>query len=168
MNIPKIKILFVCTINKMRSATAEVIYKNDERFEVKSAGTDSTANTILSIDLLNWADSIVVMEKEHRNFLDAALGSRRSATHRPSRVTAPARRAGADRCAGAQARAQRRTRHPPMNRCPEPSRASSPRSRPTPWDRAVDASGTRSGCRARRPGSARGARPAARCSASPC
>jgi len=53
----------------MRSATAHKIFENDERFEVKSAGTDQSANTPLSIDLLNWADSIIVMEKHHRNFI---------------------------------------------------------------------------------------------------
>jgi len=53
----------------MRSATAHKIYENDPRFEVKSAGTDETANTVLSAELLNWADSIVVMEKHHRNFI---------------------------------------------------------------------------------------------------
>lgn len=63
----RVKILFVCTVNRMRSATAHKIYEGDKRFEVKSAGTDSTANTVISIDLLEWADSIIVMEKHHRN-----------------------------------------------------------------------------------------------------
>jgi predicted protein tyrosine phosphatase len=65
----KINLLFVCTINKMRSATAHEIYKDDHRFEVKSAGTSNTANTVLSKELLDWANSIVVMEKNHRNFI---------------------------------------------------------------------------------------------------
>jgi predicted protein tyrosine phosphatase len=65
----KIKILFVCTVNRMRSATAHKIYDSDERFEVKSAGTDNSANTVISNELLTWADSIVVMEKHHRNFI---------------------------------------------------------------------------------------------------
>lgn len=51
----------------MRSATAHEIYKNDERFEVKSAGTDESANVVISRELLEWADSIVVMEKHHHN-----------------------------------------------------------------------------------------------------
>jgi predicted protein tyrosine phosphatase len=53
----------------MRSATAHKIYDGDERFEVKSAGTDNSANTVISNELLTWADSIVVMEKHHRNFI---------------------------------------------------------------------------------------------------
>ncbi len=51
----------------MRSITAQEIYKNDSRFEVKSAGTDSGAATVLTKDLLEWADSVLVMEKHHRN-----------------------------------------------------------------------------------------------------
>ena len=51
----------------MRSATAYEIYKNDQRFEVDSAGTDRTANVVLEEWHLEWADAIVVMEKQHRN-----------------------------------------------------------------------------------------------------
>lgn len=53
----------------MRSATAHQIYQDDNRFEVKSAGTDDSASTVLSPELLTWADRIIVMEKHHRNFI---------------------------------------------------------------------------------------------------
>ncbi|MCX2476128.1 protein tyrosine phosphatase [Pedobacter sp. MC2016-05] len=69
MPAEKIKILFVCTINRMRSATAHKIYERGDRFEVKSAGTDTSASVVISSDLLVWADSIVVMERHHRNFI---------------------------------------------------------------------------------------------------
>ena len=69
MTIYKIKLLFVCTLNRMRSATAHKIYEVDNRFEVQSAGTDKTASTVLTADILNWADSIIVMEKYHRNYI---------------------------------------------------------------------------------------------------
>ena len=68
-NDAKLKLLFVCTVNRMRSATANKIYEGDDRFEVKSAGTDKTANTVLTEEILNWADSIVVMENHHRNHI---------------------------------------------------------------------------------------------------
>ncbi len=51
----------------MRSATANVIYDADERFLVKSAGTKPTAKIVLNRELLDWADTIVVMERHHRN-----------------------------------------------------------------------------------------------------
>ena len=63
----KQKILFVCTVNRMRSATAHKIFESDPRFEIKSAGTDEAAAVRLSNELLDWADAIVVMEKHHRN-----------------------------------------------------------------------------------------------------
>ncbi len=65
----KLKLLFVCTVNRMRSATVHKIYENDDRFEVKSEGTDKTANTVLTNEILSWADSIIVMEKYHRNHI---------------------------------------------------------------------------------------------------
>ncbi len=39
----------------------------DDRFEILSAGTDKNANTVLTPELLNWADTVIVMEKHHRN-----------------------------------------------------------------------------------------------------
>jgi len=62
-------ILFVCTANRMRSRTAEDLYKDDRRFKVQSAGTSSFADSILTGEMLQWADLIVVMEKRHRDFI---------------------------------------------------------------------------------------------------
>lgn len=53
----------------MRSATAHKIFEADTRFEVNSAGTDNSANTVLTKELLTWADTTIVMEKHHRNFI---------------------------------------------------------------------------------------------------
>ena len=63
----KRRILFVCTVNRMRSATAHKIYEDDPRFDVDSAGTDRNAAVPLEEWHLEWADAIVVMEKHHRN-----------------------------------------------------------------------------------------------------
>jgi predicted protein tyrosine phosphatase len=64
-----INLLFVCTVNRMRSATAHKIFETDLRFKVKSAGTDKSASTVITSELLLWADAIVVMEKSHRDFI---------------------------------------------------------------------------------------------------
>ncbi|MBN8688224.1 MAG: hypothetical protein J0M10_14455 [Chitinophagales bacterium] len=66
MSKTKLKILFVCTINRMRSITAETIFSDDERFETRSAGTDKSASICLDETLLDWADTVLVMEKHHR------------------------------------------------------------------------------------------------------
>ena len=60
-----IRILFVCTANRMRSRTAEELYRGDSRFSVKSAGTSIFAQVIINENLVDWADHIVVMERHH-------------------------------------------------------------------------------------------------------
>ena len=61
------RILFVCSNNRDRSKTAEDLYKNDLRFEVKSAGVDVSAEEQVTRELVNWADVIIVMnDKEDR------------------------------------------------------------------------------------------------------
>jgi predicted protein tyrosine phosphatase len=65
----KVKILFVCTYNKMRSRTAEELYKHDRRFQVKSAGVDEDAGTQVDLELLTWADYIMVMEEFHLRWI---------------------------------------------------------------------------------------------------
>ena len=63
------KILFICTVNRLRSRTADTIFSQYEDLEVKSAGTDKSATVHVSRELLEWADLIVVMEKKHRNWI---------------------------------------------------------------------------------------------------
>ncbi len=61
-------ILFVCTGNVDRSRTAEDLYGDDPRYEVRSAGTAPFAATPLSRELLQWADRIFVMcERKERH-----------------------------------------------------------------------------------------------------
>lgn len=61
------RILFVCSQNKLRSPTAEQIFCEVPGFEVLSAGTNNSAAVPLSVDLVEWADRIFVMEKAHKN-----------------------------------------------------------------------------------------------------
>jgi len=61
------KILFVCSQNKLRSPTAEQIFKNYPGVEVSSAGLDHDAIIRLSSELIEWADIIFVMEWSHQN-----------------------------------------------------------------------------------------------------
>lgn len=62
-------ILIVCARNKKRSRTAEYIFKNDDRFNVRSAGLSPKSNRKLTENDLHWADAILVMEKVHRSQL---------------------------------------------------------------------------------------------------
>lgn len=59
-------ILVVCGRNKKRSRTAEYIFKNDNRFNVRSAGLSTKSDRKISENDLNWADLVFVMETGHR------------------------------------------------------------------------------------------------------
>jgi predicted protein tyrosine phosphatase len=56
-------------MNKQRSVTAERLYRNDARLEVRSAGVRSDANRRVSEEDLRWADIVFAMEREHKQWL---------------------------------------------------------------------------------------------------
>ena len=56
-------------MNKQRSVTAEQLYRNDARLEVRSAGVRSDANRRVSDSDLQWADVVFCMEREHKVWL---------------------------------------------------------------------------------------------------
>jgi protein-tyrosine phosphatase len=64
-----VNILFVCSRNKWRSATAESIYKNNQEHIVRSGGTSPSAVVRVSAKNIFWADLIFVMEKKHKQIL---------------------------------------------------------------------------------------------------
>jgi predicted protein tyrosine phosphatase len=59
-------ILVVCGRNKRRSRTAEHIFKNDMRFNIRSVGLSPQSNRKLSEKDLDWADLVLVMESGQR------------------------------------------------------------------------------------------------------
>ena len=69
---PREHILFVCTANVDRSRTAEDLYGDDDRYEVRSAGVAPFATVPLTRELLLWADRIFVMnegEDQHQTVI---------------------------------------------------------------------------------------------------
>ena len=66
-------------MNIQRSATAEKIYRNDARLNVRSAGVNSGAKRRVSESDLRWADVVFVMEREHKEW----IVSRFKHLHRP-------------------------------------------------------------------------------------
>ncbi len=76
-----VKVLFICSQNRMRSPTAERLLQGEPGYIVRSAGIDPNARTRVSKELIAWADLIFVMEKWHRLILEedfsAALKGKR-------------------------------------------------------------------------------------------
>jgi predicted protein tyrosine phosphatase len=59
-------ILVVCSRNKRRSRTAEYIFKNDMRFDIRSVGLSPKSERQLREEDLIWADLIFVMEQKQK------------------------------------------------------------------------------------------------------
>jgi predicted protein tyrosine phosphatase len=73
--------LFICSRNRLRSPTAEVIFATWPGVETDSAGLAPDAETVLSTEQLAWAEIIFVMERAHksklsRNFKDSLKGKK--------------------------------------------------------------------------------------------
>ena len=68
MNSPnKPNILVVCGKNKKRSRTAEYIFKNDVRFNIRSVGVSLKSERKISENDLNWANLVLVMEPDQKS-----------------------------------------------------------------------------------------------------
>ena len=68
------RILFVCSKNKLRSPTAEAIFADYPGLEVISAGLNADSETPLSPDLVAWAEKIFVMERVHKTKIQQRFG----------------------------------------------------------------------------------------------
>lgn len=63
------RILFVCYGNRRRSATAERVFCKCADLDVRSAGIGLEALVRINERMLDWADSVFVMEEGHRREL---------------------------------------------------------------------------------------------------
>jgi len=63
----KLNLLFVCSRNQWRSPTAEKVWRNHSKLNVRSAGTSPKAKKTINQKDVQWADIIFVMEKKHKN-----------------------------------------------------------------------------------------------------
>lgn len=68
------RVLFVCGKNRLRSPTAEHVFADWKGLETSSAGINRDADSPVTPELLNWADTILVMESSHRTKLAAQFG----------------------------------------------------------------------------------------------
>jgi predicted protein tyrosine phosphatase len=72
----KTRVLFVCRQNKVRSLTAEHLYRVRPDLEVRSAGTVTFAKNQLSEELLAWADSIFVFDESQLEAMEQRFEKR--------------------------------------------------------------------------------------------
>ncbi len=69
-----LNLLFVCGKNQWRSPTGEAIYRDDQRFEARSAGLSKTAKRRLTLKNLQWAHLVFVMEEEQKGKIAKLYG----------------------------------------------------------------------------------------------
>ncbi len=62
-------ILFICSRNKLRSPTGEAVFANSSDMEVRSAGISNDAQVPVSVEDVEWADVIFVMEQSQKSKL---------------------------------------------------------------------------------------------------
>lgn len=62
-------VLFVCSRNRLRSPTAESVFRDWPGITVASAGLKPDAEEVVGPEDLEWADLVLVMEKRHRSEL---------------------------------------------------------------------------------------------------
>jgi predicted protein tyrosine phosphatase len=77
----KLQILFVCSRNRIRSLTAELIFASHPGVTARSGGTQENARIRVSDGHIHWADLVVCMETSHLRRLELrfpeALSSKR-------------------------------------------------------------------------------------------
>jgi len=70
-----VRVLFICSQNKLRSRTAETLFEGRLGFDVPSAGNSPDARVVLDAKLIQWADRIVCMDREHLSHVRKKFGS---------------------------------------------------------------------------------------------
>jgi len=73
-DVTRCNILFVCTQNRLRSPTTEKIFREDIHLNVRSAGLNKEAVVPLTLELVEWADIVFVMEKGQKDIIRKRFG----------------------------------------------------------------------------------------------
>ncbi|GGD46455.1 low molecular weight protein tyrosine phosphatase family protein [Pseudoxanthomonas indica] len=66
-----LRVLFLCSQNRLRSPTAEQVFADWPGIETSSAGLNQDAENPLTPELLAWSQLVFVMERAHRNKLSS-------------------------------------------------------------------------------------------------
>jgi len=71
----KLNILFICGKARKRSPTAADLVAGWDVVNTDCAGVGLDANTIVSLDEIEWADKIIVMELKQKKKLNSLFGA---------------------------------------------------------------------------------------------
>ena len=63
------RLLFVCRLNRHRSATAERLFSKRPDLDVRSAGTNEDAMVRVNARMLEWAELVLVMDPDQQKKL---------------------------------------------------------------------------------------------------
>ncbi|MEM5515345.1 hypothetical protein WNY37_00175 [Henriciella sp. AS95] len=66
-----LRLLFVCSKNRLRSPTGEAVFASVQGVETRSAGTARDAIRQVGMDDIRWCDLVICMEDKHANRLKA-------------------------------------------------------------------------------------------------
>lgn len=69
------RVLFICSRNRLRSPTAEQLFANWPGVDSDSAGLAMDAEVTLSSEQVEWAELIFVMERVHQRRLQQRFGA---------------------------------------------------------------------------------------------
>ena len=72
----RVNLLFLCSRNRLRSPTAEQVFAAWPGVETASAGLAPDAEEPPSAELVEWAETIFVMERAHRPLPFSPCGRR--------------------------------------------------------------------------------------------
>jgi predicted protein tyrosine phosphatase len=64
-----LRALFICSRNRLRSPTAEALYRHVPGISAASAGTAADAEELVDAELIEWADVVFAMEGRHKKSL---------------------------------------------------------------------------------------------------
>lgn len=78
---PAKRVLFICRLNRYRSATAERIFCKRKDLDVRSAGTAEDALVRVNARMLDWAEVIFVMDPSQMEALRRMFPSHPALEH---------------------------------------------------------------------------------------
>ena len=70
----KLRVLFICTQNKVRSLTAEHLYRERPDLDVRSCGTAAFAKNQLTEEIMKWADMVFIFDQSQADVIENRFG----------------------------------------------------------------------------------------------